>query len=494
MEADEASASQLLTNTSQHSPKARKDPRTKVAQPAFCKKPGGKILVRNSRQATPEALSPETSRFEGATHEMSVLQEITKRLDAESAAYRAKEERPVEKYYGGAHEIMQYVSKYEQKHAPEKGYDALLRDLRTGALPLFSMEETGQKAVDETFDEERLARTPDSQGRRLPAGEQPASSRQRAATFDKIRSDDVKQQCLALSAQLSRRELDSRDLTTKRSNLSKQFVPATASSPNFDSGSGGEGRTAQTGTDGKLTKAKSRRRSPRRRKAGVADYEKEAAARQRLLAKTQKVNVEDVLRGFVIPGKLHEEKEAEGGRGYIAKMIKQKQVRDSQHNSEQSREGSAREPVRTEETDQERYHAVHQDQLQAQADGATAKKTRFKSGVAQDLKGGRLNLEDYKPYNMAARFKKAGFVDPIFGIESLRDTSMVDYYCNKFVLQGNHISPTITQEDVDREKTDPFKSLSKVMRKREAEHTERTRVSMHFYAVEELAKRKAKRQ
>ena len=111
MEADEASASQLLTNTSQHSPEARKKPRTKVAQPAFCKKPGGKILVRNSRQATPEAPSPETSRFEGAVHEMGVLQEITKRLDAESAAYRAKEERPVEKYYGGAHEIMQHVSK-----------------------------------------------------------------------------------------------------------------------------------------------------------------------------------------------------------------------------------------------------------------------------------------------------------------------------------------------------------------------------------------------
>ena len=440
MEADEASASQPLMSTSQHSPKARKESRTKVARPAFCEKPAGKILVRNSRQATPEAPSPETSRFEGAAHEMGVLQEITKRLDAESATYRAKEERPVEKYYGGAHEIMQYVSKYEQKHAPEKGYDTLLRDLRTGVLPLFSMEETGQKAVDETFDEEQLARTPDSQGRRLPAGEQPASSRQRAATFDKIRSDDVKQQCLALSAQLSGRELDSRDLTTKRSNLSKQFVPATASSPNFDSGSGGEGRTAQTGTDGKLTKAKSRKRSPRRRKAGVADYEKEATARQRLLAKTQKVNVEDVLRGFVIPGKLHEEKEADGGRGYIAKMIKQKQVRDSQHNSEhevmviETNCGSAEEPVRSKETDQERHHAVHQGQLQAQADGATTTRTRFKSGVAQDLKGGRLNLEDYKPYNMAARFKKAGFVDPIFGIESLRDMSMVDYYCNKFVL------------------------------------------------------------
>ena len=45
-----------------------------------------------------------------------------------------------------------------------------------------------------------------------------------------------------------------------------------------------------------------------------------------------------------------------------------------------------------------------------------------------------MNLEDYKPYNMIPRFKKAGFVDPIFGIESLRDKAMVDYYCNKFVL------------------------------------------------------------
>ena len=78
-------------------------------------------------------------------------------------------------------------------------------------------------------------------------------------------------------------------------------------------------------------------------------------------------------------------------------------------------------------------------------------------------------MEDYKPYNMAARLKKGGYVDPIFGIQSLRDTELVDYYCNKFVLQGNHISPTISAADVEREKTDPYRSLSKVMRKRDAD-------------------------
>lgn len=45
-----------------------------------------------------------------------------------------------------------------------------------------------------------------------------------------------------------------------------------------------------------------------------------------------------------------------------------------------------------------------------------------------------MDFEDYKPHNMVGRFKRAGFVDPIFGIESLRDMGMVEYYCNKFVL------------------------------------------------------------
>ena len=75
----------------------------------------------------------------------------------------------MEKYYGGAHEIMQYFSKFEQKHAPSKDYDALLRNLPIKTLP-HSMEETGQKEVDETFDESILCRTPDSQGRHIPVG------------------------------------------------------------------------------------------------------------------------------------------------------------------------------------------------------------------------------------------------------------------------------------------------------------------------------------
>ena len=49
---------------------------------------------------------------------MVFLEEETRRLDAESAAYKLKEDKPVEKYYGGAHEIMQYFSKFEQKNAP----------------------------------------------------------------------------------------------------------------------------------------------------------------------------------------------------------------------------------------------------------------------------------------------------------------------------------------------------------------------------------------
>ena len=102
-------------------------------------------------------------------------------------------------------------------------------------------------------------------------------------------------------------------------------------------------------------------------------------------------------------------------------------------------------------------------------------------------------MEDYKPYNMIPRFKKAGFIDPIFAIDSLRDMSMIDYYCAKLVLQKNQISPTISQEDVNRQKTDPFKNLSKVMKKREKEHRKSNRLNMHFFAVEELKKRKEKR-
>ena len=92
---------------------------------------------------------------------MVFLEEETRRLDAESAAYKLKEDKPVEKYYGGAHEIMQYFSKFEQKNAPTKDYDALLRNLPIRTLP-HSMEETGQKAIDETFDESKLVGTPDS--------------------------------------------------------------------------------------------------------------------------------------------------------------------------------------------------------------------------------------------------------------------------------------------------------------------------------------------
>ena len=124
--------------------------------------------------------------------------------------------------------------------------------------------------------------------------------------------------------------------------------------------------------------------------------------------------------------------------------------------------------------------------------GRTAR-PKFKSELAKDLKNGRLDFEDYRPYNMVDRFKQAGFVDPIFGIASLRDSTLIEYYCNKFVLQPNHISPSISKEDVDLEKTDPFKGLSKVMRKRDKEHRKRTKLSMHFYALDELERRKQKR-
>ena len=94
---------------------------------------------------------------------------------------------------------------------------------------------------------------------------------------------------------------------------------------------------------------------------------------------------------------------------------------------------------------------------------------------------------------MIPRFKKAGFVDPIFGIESLRDMSMIDYYSSKFVIWKNEISPTISQEDIDKQKADPFKNLSKVMKKREREIRKLNREDMHYFALEELKKRKVKR-
>ena len=231
-------------------------------QGLFKAKLDDKILVCNSRPATPaigEEAAPATTRFEGTDVEMAVLKEVAGRLDADSASFRPPAEKPVAKYYGGATEILQYVSRYEQLHAPEKDYDALLRDLRTRALP-HSLEETGQKAVDSTFDEAALLRTPDSQGRRLGVGEQPGSPTRRAPTFAKIRSRDVKQQCIEISAQLSARALDSQNLQTGRATRSRQFAAATVSGTCFGSSGGGAG-TARTGTEGRLTKTKSHNRS-----------------------------------------------------------------------------------------------------------------------------------------------------------------------------------------------------------------------------------------
>ena len=53
----------------------------------------------------------------------------------------------------------------------------------------------------------------------------------------------------------------------------------------------------------------------------------------------------------------------------------------------------------------------------------------------------------------------------------------------------NQVSPTITEEDIENQKLDPFKNFSKVMRKRNHDHNDRNRVNMHFYALGELEKR-----
>ena len=58
-------------------------------------------------------------------------------------------------------------------------------------------------------------------------------------------------------------------MTTMRSNLSK-FAPATASRTNYDSGSGEEGATIQTGPDGNRIKKKKRKKSHRRIDAVVS--------------------------------------------------------------------------------------------------------------------------------------------------------------------------------------------------------------------------------
>ena len=90
---------------------------------------------------------------------------------------------------------------------------------------------------------------------------------------------------------------------------------------------------------------------------------------------------------------------------------------------------------------------------------------------------------------MMGRFKQSGYVDPIYGVDSLRNQALVEFYCNKYVMNQNEVSPTITQEDIDAQKLDPFKNFSKVMRKRNRDHTTRNRVNMHYYALEELEKR-----
>lgn len=103
--------------------------------------------------------------------------------------------------------------------------------------------------------------------------------------------------------------------------MSKFGPPSKTNYDSARSASGDEEKTAQTGTDGKFTKKKLRKRSPK--KATAANYEKEAAARQRMLAKTQRVNVDDVLRSFVIKEKLGaRNKQEETGLGYKERMAR----------------------------------------------------------------------------------------------------------------------------------------------------------------------------
>ena len=63
-------------------------------------------------------------------------------MDEEYADYKIKEEKPLEKYYGGAHELMNFFSKFEQLHAPKKDFGALLWDMKIRTMP-HSLEETG---------------------------------------------------------------------------------------------------------------------------------------------------------------------------------------------------------------------------------------------------------------------------------------------------------------------------------------------------------------
>ena len=102
--------------------------------------------------------------------------------------------------------------------------------------------------------------------------------------------------------------------------------------------------------------------------------------------------------------------------------------------------------------------------------------TKFKSRVGQDMGSGKPNkLYYYNPDIMYGRFKQAGFVDPIFGVESLRNQALVEFFCNKYVMQQNQVSPTITEKDIENRKLDPLKNFSKVMRKRDRDHTTRNR-------------------
>ena len=107
----------------------------------------------------------QSSRFFGSQREFEILEEDDKKIAEEFADFKPKEEKPLEKYYGGANELMQFFSKYEQQNAPKKDYWAIMRDLPIKTLP-HSLEETGQKEIDENYDAEQM-QSADSQARHM---------------------------------------------------------------------------------------------------------------------------------------------------------------------------------------------------------------------------------------------------------------------------------------------------------------------------------------
>ena len=114
---------------------------------------------------TDQSPNQYTSRFTGSKKEFELLENESRRLEEEGFDFQVRKEKPLERYYGGAHELMNFFSKNEQLLAPKKDFESLLENLQVRALP-HSYEETGQKEIDEHFQIEEL-QTPDSQSRKV---------------------------------------------------------------------------------------------------------------------------------------------------------------------------------------------------------------------------------------------------------------------------------------------------------------------------------------